>query len=73
VRTISKTVEHVIRMGDYENVKVTATYSLEIPDGVTKEAALDEVDEVLRDALDPVLKEARQNADPNSYIHDWRN
>ena len=69
---VAKRVEHKIRMGEYETLTVSVFVEEEIPDGVTKEHALDEIDEVIDSALEADIQEARKLSDPASYIKVWR-
>lgn len=67
--SISKTVTHKIRMGPYETFEVGTT--VEMFDVEDTDAALDAIDALIANALDPDVKQARELAVPDSYIHDW--
>ena len=69
---VSKRIEHKINLGNYESVTLSAWAELEIPEGIRKETALDEIDQVLEDALEADIKKACDLADRESYIRDWR-
>lgn len=69
---ITKTVGHQIHMGPYETVTLSATAELEVPEGARRDKALDEIDELLKSALEDDIKEARRLADDDSYIRDWK-
>ena len=70
--SISKTVGHRIRMGEFESLTLEVTYVTDVPEGVSMDAFLDHVDRTIADALADDLKQARKHSDRDSYIRDWK-
>jgi hypothetical protein len=70
---VSKTVSHRINMGDFESLTLGASCEIDTDDpGVeSREAALEEIDQTITDALSDDLRQARRLAKDSSYIRDY--
>lgn len=69
---ITKTLTHHVRMGPYESFVVGTSVEMDVPPSVRIDAALDQIDVTIHDALKGDVLAARELAVDDSYIHDWK-
>jgi hypothetical protein len=67
---VSRSVEHRVNFGDYEGLTVRATIEADCDVGA-EQKTLGKLADLLGNALDDDLKEARKFAVHDSYVHEW--
>lgn len=70
---ITRSREHTVNLGNYENVKVGASVELSSDDFMDLEAGIKLADETLDDLLERDLKEALANvpSSQSSHLETW--
>jgi hypothetical protein len=67
---VSRAIEHRINFGDYEGITLTATAETDCDEG-QQQAALGRMADLLANALDDDITQAKKFATENSYVHEW--
>lgn len=67
---VSRAIEHRINFGDYEGVTLSASVEADCDEGA-EQKTLGKLADLLVNALDDEIVQARKYAINDSYIHEW--
>lgn len=67
---VSRAIEHRINFGDYEGVTLSASVAVDCDEG-QEQKSLGKLADLLANALDDEIEQARKFATEDSYVHEW--